>query len=159
MNDKQPTLNPKQFLPRYTKGVELIKQEFSKRDRIWCHGHFKPKEIYQRDDKYYLTDFAHSQFCPLGYEFAFIIWADYLMASDYFQPYTRWKKGVYDWVGKLAVAAKKLKIKDYQSLIKASLVERIIGTLLADVCVPDFPRERKLQMIKYLYNLFDELVK
>lgn len=159
LNNKPPILNPKQFLPRFTAGIKLIRQEFSKREKIWCHGHFKPKEIYQTDNKYYLTDFAHSQFYPIGYEFAFIIWADYLMASDYLQPYAKWKVGIFDWIDKLELVAKKLKIKNYQSLIKASLIERIIGTLLADICVSDFPRERKLQMVKYLYKLFDELVK
>lgn len=159
LNNKTPILNPKQFLPYYVKGIKLIRKEFSQRERIWCHGHFKPKEIYQTNDKYYLTDFAHSQFYPLGYEFAFIIWADYLMASDYSQPYSQWKSGVFDWIDKLKFAAKKLKIKNYQSLIRASIIERILGTFLADICASDFPREKKLQMVKYLYKLFDELMK
>lgn len=110
-------------------------------------------------ERYYLLDFSQAKLYPEGYELAFIIWADYLMASDYFQHYAQWKKGIYDWIDKLEIAAKKLKIKNYQSLIKASMIERILGTLLADICVPDFPRERKSQMIKYLYKLFDELTK
>lgn len=160
LNKQEPLLDHRKFLKNYLySGNEIIQKEFRDRKMIWCHGHFRPKALYKVNDqeKYYLLDFSQAKLYPEGYELAFIIWADYLMASDYFQPYAQWKSGVFDWVDKVESTAKKLKIRNYPSLIKASMVERILGTVLADICVPDFSRGRKLQMIKYLYKLFDEL--
>jgi len=96
LRGRKPLLNPKEFMPRFEKGLNIIRKEFSKREMIWCHGHFKPHELFKISDKdlYYLTDFAHSKMYPEGYEFGFIIWADWLMSADWNLPYKKWKTGI-----------------------------------------------------------------
>jgi len=157
---KNSTLKPEQFIPRFEKAIEIISKEFGNRKMVWCHGHFKPKEIFKTNDNlYYLTDFAHTKLYPEGYELAFIIWADYLMAENWGLSYNIWKQGIFSWIEDVEIIAKELKIKEYQSLIRASLIERIIGTILADVCASDRPKLEKNKRLKLLYNLFDDLVK
>jgi hypothetical protein len=150
----------KEFAPRFQKGLDIINQEFKNRKMLWCHGHFKPKEIFKgTDGKYYLTDFAHVKMYPEGYELAFIIWADWLMPGNWHLPYAKWKKPVFDWVSDLEKVAKTLKIKGFNNLIKASLIERIFGVILADVVARDWSLKEKRLRLKLLYKLFDELVK
>lgn len=48
---KKPLLKPKEFIPRFEKGLNIIRKEFSKRKMIWCHGHFKPHELFKVPNK------------------------------------------------------------------------------------------------------------
>lgn len=66
MKGEKIVLKPQEFIPRYEKALKIIRQEFSQRKMVWCHGHFKPHEIFKVPDKdvYYLTDFAHSKMYP-----------------------------------------------------------------------------------------------
>lgn len=160
---KQPLLISKSkkddFTPRFEKAIALIEEEFKKRKMIWCHAHFKPHEIFKvSDEKYFLTDFAHCQMCPEGYELAFIIWADWIMSADWRMDYDEWKIGVKDWVKFLKPVARKLKIENFEELMRASLAERILGTILADVCASDRPREEKEGRIILLYALLDDVL-
>ena len=100
MFGKKTLLRPAEFIPRFKKGLKIIRTEFSKRKMIWCHGHFKPHELFKVSDKnlYYLTDFAHSKMYPEGYELGFIIWADWLMSADWNLPYNKWKIGIDEWI-------------------------------------------------------------
>lgn len=161
VKNNQPILIPDEFIPRHEKGCAIIDKEFQKRKMIWCHGHFKPKEIFKTKDKkqYWLTDFAHSKMCPEGYELAFIIWADCLMGEDYHKKYSEWKKGIDEWMDMFEKLNKNyLKIDNFSSLMKAGLIERILGTILADITATDRPRKEKKKRIKLLYQLFDELI-
>ena len=159
LRGRKPLLNPKEFMPRFEKGLNIIRKEFSKREMIWCHGHFKPHELFKISDKdlYYLTDFAHSKMYPEGYEFGFIIWADWLMSADWNLPYKKWKTGIDEWIKELKPIAKKIKIKNFNKLIRASLIERILGSILADVCASDRPKVEKEKRVRLLYKLFDDL--
>src|SRR4030042_5506380 len=75
LNGEKPVLEPNKLVAYYGKSISIIRKEFLKRKMIWCHGHFKPKEIFLTlDGKYYLTDFAHVKMYPEVYELAFIIW-------------------------------------------------------------------------------------
>jgi hypothetical protein len=159
MSGQKPILKPKKFIPRFEKGLTLIRQEFKRRKMVWCHGHFKPHEIFKVSERgiYYLTDFAHSKMYPEGYEFGFIIWADWIMSANWRMTYPQWKKGIDEWLAEFQWLAKKLKIKRFQSLMKASLVERSLGTILADICATDRPAEEKRKRISLLYQFLDEL--
>lgn len=160
LKGNETVLNTKIFFPLYFRAQELIKKEFKNRRMIWSHGHFKPKEIFYSPSKniYYLTDFAHTYFYPEGYELGFIIWSDWLMTGDWKLPYAEWEKGVGSWIKDLVPVAKKLKYKNPERLIKASLVERILGTILADVTASDKLREEKLARLNYLFKLLKELL-
>ena len=160
LSGKKPLLSARQFIPMFDKALSVIRQEFSQRRMIWCHGHFKPHELYKVENKnlYYLIDFAHSKMYPEGYEFAFIIWADWLMSADWHLPYGKWKQGVYEWVDVFRKTASKLRIKKFESLIRASLIERLIGSILADVCASDQPEKEKEKRLKLLQTLLVELL-
>ncbi|MEW6610532.1 MAG: hypothetical protein AB1352_02820 [Patescibacteria group bacterium] len=157
---RNPVLHPHTFLPRYHQALRCIQRRFKTCPMIWCHGHFKPHELYKLKNKdyYYLTDFAHTHLYPEGYEFAFIIWADWIMSADWRLPYRKWKKGIEEWIKVLEPIAKKLKVKNYSRLIAASLIERILGTLLADIAAANMPREEQEQRVSLLYHLLDDML-
>jgi hypothetical protein len=71
--------------------------------------------------------------------------------------YSEWKQGIDSWISEFRLAAKKLNIKKFQSLMKASLVERSLGAILADICASDGAREEKIKRITLIYKLLDEL--
>lgn len=155
---EKPLLDPKQFIRRFENALSVIRKEFKKRKMVWCHGHFKPHELFKTPDgKYYLTDFAHSKMYPEGYEFGFIIWADWLIHGDWKSPYSKWKKGINDWLEVLRPIARKISVKGFDNLMRASLAERIIGTILADVCASERPAEEKNKRINLAYHLLDDI--
>ena len=155
---KRRILKSTELIPVYRKTIELIKKGFKNRKMVWCHGHFKPHEIYKiSDSEYYLIDFAHTKMYPEGYELGFIIWADWLMGADWKLDYQKWKKGIQEWINEMKILNKKLKIKRFDSLIRASLVERCLGTILADITATDRPFGEKEKRIKLLYKLMNDL--
>jgi len=158
---KKPILDHREFIPRFEEGTELIRKEFKNRKMIWCHGHFNPAELYHdpTSNVYYLLDFAHTHMYPEGYEFAFIIWSDWIMSANWKMNYLNWKKGVVDWLKEFEPIAKKLKIRKFNLLMKASLVERCLGAILADICASDRADAEKKGRIKLIYHLLDELLK
>jgi hypothetical protein len=161
MKGEKGLFRAEEFLPRFIKAQELIRKEHKGRKMIWCHGHFKPQELFKSPgtDTYFLTDFAHTKLYPEGHELAFIIWADWLMSSDYSLPYAEWKKGIDGWIGELEPIAEKLGIKNYKSLITASITERVLGTLLADISGnAEWTNQEKEQRIRMLYTLLDDLL-
>lgn len=157
---KQSIIRPEQFMPRLDKALRLIDKEFANRKMIWCHGHVKPKEIFKTEkDLYYLTDFAHTNLYPEGYELAFIIWADYLMSAPWQSGYAKWQQEINNWITKIEqTIAKEMKIKNFRQLIRASIIERIIGAILIDASSGDKPRQEKIGRIELLYKLFDNLI-
>lgn len=156
---EKPILKPEEFIPRFKKGINLIRREFKNRKMIWCQGHFKPNQVFQAPGNvYYLTDFGHTKMYPEGYELGLIIWADWMMVSNENLPYNKWKEGINDWLDKFRVVASKLRIKKFQSLMKASLVERSLGTILADICATNQPRKKKTKRISLIYQLLDEIM-
>jgi len=153
-------LEDKTFLPLYKQARQKIAEYFSGKSMVWCHGHFKPHEIYKISGKnqYYLIDFAHNAFYPEGYELAFMIWADYLVSADPNLSYHDWRQGIEAWLQDLGPVVKKLKLHSYEDLLKKSLIERLLGTILADVVAADRPRDEKLKRLHHLQNFLKELV-
>jgi len=159
LKNKIRVLKPTELIPRYRKGLEIIKKEFKNRKMIWCHGHFKPHEIYKiSNSEYYLIDFAHTKMYPEGYELGFIIWADWLMDANWKTNYKKWKKGIQEWIDEIKAINKKLKLKRFNSLIRANLIERCLGTILADIAASKRPFKEKIKRIKLLYKLMDDLI-
>lgn len=159
-NGGRRTLDPAEFIPKYTKGLDMIRSAFQGRKMIWCHGHVKPKEIYRPDNQgaMYLTDFAHTKMYPEGYELAFVIWADYLMAADWRLNYSEWREGIYFWIKDFRPIAEELDIRNYDSFIKVCLIERILGSILADIYASDKTEEEKRARTSLLMKLLDELM-
>jgi hypothetical protein len=157
----KPFLNTERFFPLYFKAQEFIKKEFRNRKMFWSHGHFKPKEIFYSPQRriYYLTDFAHNYLYPEGYELGFMVWSDWLMGSNWKMNYKNWYKGIDLWVKDILPVAKKLRIKNPGRLINASLVERTLGAILADVTASSRPNEEKKARLNLLTKLLENLLK
>ena len=153
-------LDMEDFLPRYQKGMQALRRVFQEREMVWCHGHVKPKEIFQvpGENIMYLTDFAHAKMYPEGYELAFIIWADHIMEADWQRDYSEWRQGIFDWIEDIKPVAEELGIKDFDNFFPYCLLERVLGTILADVCASNKPRQEKEKRLDLLFQLFDELM-
>ncbi len=154
----KPVLEAKKFMPLFAKAVGLIRKEMAKRQMIWCHGLFAPYKIMKKDGHYYLFDFGHAKLYPEGYELAFIIWADWIRLADWRLSYREWKKGVFDWLKVMEPVGKKLKLKNFKSLMRANLLERCLGTILADICATSAPRDEKEKRIALIYKLLEEIL-
>lgn len=160
VNNKKIFLD-KEFLEIFEKAVLEIRKEFKNRKMIWCHGHLKPHEVFTNKErsKYYLIDFAHTAMFPEGYELAFIVWSDYLMASDKWNMlYRNWKKGIDSWIMDIEKIAKRLNLKNHKRLIKVSLIERLVGAVLADITASDRPDEEKKKGISLMVKLLKDLL-
>lgn len=178
----KPVLDVKKFLPLFEKSVALIHKEFAKRKMVWCHGLFAPYKIMnpvrekspqatevaptsaafsngmKKGGQYFLFDFGHAKLYPEGYELAFIIWADWMMPADWRLPYRDWKKGIFGWLKEMEKINKVLKLKNFKTLMRAGLLERTLGSILADVCATDRPREEKEKRLDLFYKLLAELL-
>lgn len=129
-----PILDPASIMPRYLQAIQIIKTEFQKRPMQWSHGHFYPSEVYKADSgKYYVLDFSHTKMYPQGYEYALMIWADALMKIHPTTTYTDLIAQVQEWIAALTPIAKHFGITHFDTLIRASMLERILGTLFADI--------------------------
>lgn len=161
LKGEKPFLDTKRFFPLYFRAQEMIKKEFRPRKMLWSHGHFKPKEIFYSPKKniYYLTDFAHTYFYPEGYELGFMIWSDWLMGANWKMKYSQWEKGIDSWTKDIFPVMRKLKMKNPKRLIKASLVERTLGTILADVTASNKPRREKKARLDLLLSFLGDLLR
>lgn len=162
LNGEEAVLDKDKFILRYREACKHIKNEFSQRKMEWCHGHFKPPEVFWvegEEAKFYLLDFAHTKYYPEGYELGLTIWADVFMDIEYDDFYKDWQKRVTRWLNMMEeVVVPELEIEDFNSLIRATLLERIMGTVMADITASDvLDREEQQRRIKYLFKLFDYL--
>jgi hypothetical protein len=159
MNGEPLLLEPAEFLMRHDLVLAALDAEFKCRDMNWCHGHFKSNEVY-RDPAggYILTDFAHSKMYPQGYELAFMVWADWLMAADWRMPYEQWKQGVDTWLAAFRARQDTFGLKRLNDLLRASMLERCLGTVLADLTASDRPREELEARLQLLLKLMDDLL-
>lgn len=143
-------LNSREFPSLFTKALNALREEFIDCPMIYCHGHFKPHELYRsREGKYYLTDFAHAQMRPVGYELAFIVWADHIMSQDWKLPYAKWSSGIFEWEELIGRSA----------LLTASLIERILGSILADVIASERPMLEKKTRLTLLMKLLKHYIR
>ncbi len=145
-------------LQRYVKGVRLIRAGLAERPMTWCHGHFKSHEIYKtKEGKYYLIDFAHTHLFPQGYEFAFMVWADQFMTITEETTFEQLQAAVTSWITDCTPMAKDLGWQNFNDLARVSLLERLLGTVLADIGSSDQAWEVKRKKIDLLWKVFDQL--
>ncbi len=157
---RQQALSGKAFAPLYGAALSRIRKEFTHRQMLWCHGHVKPKEIFQcADGTYALTDFAHTRMYPEGYELAFIIWADWMLPGNWRLPYSEWKQPIREWLQLIRPFALQLGYKRVDALLHVSLVERTLGTILADVEALDLTYAERRGRLQHLFRLLRELLR
>jgi hypothetical protein len=156
---RQQALIGKEFAPLYEAALVLLRKEFKNRKMLWCHGHVKPKEIFQcADGSFALTDFAHTRMYPEGYELAFIIWADWLLPGNWRLAYSQWRKPIQDWLQLIRPIAVQLGYTRVDALLHASLVERTLGTILADVESLDLSYAERRGRLTHLFRFLRELL-
>lgn len=156
-NGQPLLLHATEFLSRFVKAMKIMDAEFAHRNMIWCHGHFKPQEVYRAQEKFYVTDFAHTKMYPEGYELAFIVWADCLMAN-WKTSYESWKAGIDTWIKIFRDKQEAVGFVRFDELLRVSLVERALGTILADVTGADRPHDEAEKRLSDLHHLLDELL-
>lgn len=128
-----------EFLPLYINALDIIRQKFAGREMRWCHGHFTPNQVFKVANKelYYLTDFGHCKMYPEGYELAFIIWSDWIMRADFNLPYKGWREGIGDWLDAIMKSDIARESNLTCSLLNVAILERLLGTVLADIGATD----------------------
>lgn len=159
--DNKKVFLDNEFLDLYEKALKELVSGFSNRKMIWCHGHVKPHEIFTNKARtsYYLIDFAHTAYFPEGYELAFIIWADFLMDKERWTlDFTEWQKDFYSWMDDIKILARKLNFNNSDDLIRVNLIERILGTILADIISSDKDDDIKGNGIRLMTLLLKELL-
>ena len=88
-----------------------------------------------------------------------MIWSDYLMADDKWKmPYRHWKKGLDAWIMDVEKIAKELGFNNYKRLIRVSLIERVLGAILADITASDRPEQEKERGISLMTRLLKDLL-
>lgn len=143
---------------RYVEGVVLIRQGLHERPMMWCHGHFKPHEIYKtKQGKYYLLDFAHTHLFPQGYEFGFMVWADQLMSLTEKTGLKSLQSAIQDWIRDFTPLGKEFRWDRFSDLARVSVMERILGTVFADIGASNQTWSVKRQKIDLLWKVFDSL--
>lgn len=156
-------LDQRSFIPAYERALAAIRRGMADRPMIWCHGHFKHSEVYVLDQgrRAYLIDFAHVKKYPIGYELAFMAWSDWLVGDTWRLDRAAWRAGLDDWIGELILVAERLGYSDPDRLIHASVLERVVGSVLADIVASSRPREEKQgyvdHLIPYMEFLTDRL--
>lgn len=156
--EEVPVLDPDEFVPRFTRGLALIDEAFDDAKMTWGHGHLKPKDVYVKDGKVYLTDFGHAKMHPPGYEPAFAVWSDVLMAEDWSETdYAKFRAKVARWEGLFRERADALGMGDFDTVWRASLAERCLGMLTADIAASGKPSDtERIARRDLVYRLLDE---
>lgn len=145
-------LDAARFLPLYSKALQQIQRDFEAQKMIWCHGHFKPDELYALPGgTYVLNNFSRMHYYPESYEPAFIVWADWLMSADWSSDYAEWKQGIEDW---LRIFSEKYDPK----ILRTALIERSLGTILADITASRPKQIEAEKRLGLLLNLLEDLL-
>lgn len=134
-----------------------IKMRIAEMGMVFCHGHFKPDEILTENKKdWWLIDFANCQNYFPTYEPAFFIWSQAIMRGDYTDGYVKWRDLVLQWRDTFE---KVIHIEDAKTKLNVGLLERLIGTLYADIwgSGTELLKEKKV-MSSYCMKLAQELV-
>lgn len=157
---RQPRLFSSKDIRKYVEGIRYVRAGLQERPMVWCHGHFKPHEIYKTTaGKYYIIDFAHTHLFPQGYEFGFMVWADQLMTLKEETSVEELSQAIDSWTGDFVPIAKELKWQNFEQLAHVSLLERILGTVFADLGSSDQPVPSLRKKIDLLWKIFDQLIK
>lgn len=134
-----------------------VLSEINDIESVFCHGHFKPAELLTNNKQdWWLIDFAHCKTYYSTYEPAFFIWSEVMMQGDYSKPYDEWRADMKSWASAFTSASE---IPNAKRKLEVGLLERIVGTLYADIWGSDQGdfEEKKLRS-DYLINFGKEIV-
>jgi len=167
---KSMVLEPEEFIPRFKIALSYIKKRFFECEMLWSDkGLFQPSDIFSAPEKdiCYLNDFCRSAMYPEGYEMSSLIWSDWMISANYHMSDKDWQKGLDEWIELFCEKVKKTEVflpefKDgldrFRTLMKACLIERALGSTLADITAnTKMPDEEKRARLKNMYRLIDEI--
>lgn len=156
---EMPFFNFSAFIFFYLKVLKRIRVVFSQRSMIWGHGNFKSSKIFKNEKgMYFLIDFGHCQMYPEGDDLAHIVWKDWVVLVGRMEK-KLWIEGVFKWIEILRPIAEELGIVGFEELIKASLLVKIIRTILVNIISSDeIIDEEKVRKIILCYNLASKLL-
>ncbi len=177
---KESVLSLMRFLPLYEMILKYLDRHFEQIKMNWyAHGLFQSQDIFYLPEKkiFYLTDFCRSGMYPEGYGLSSLIWSDWIVGVrtniselEFSEGIDKWLDLIFDeyyfkaaqiWSLYQKSDARKTSanISKVRSLLKASLVERITGTILADITAnAKMPIDEKRARVNCLQNYLASIV-
>jgi hypothetical protein len=169
-NRQKPLLDPRKFRRLFTEGLTFVTKHLRTEKMVLCHGHFTPPHLFIYGDEFgdnvWLTDFDHIGPRPVGYEIGLVVWSDVLMNMTSRTSLASVKVSIGAWmVDYLTLTddvnstdpAKRFSdaglYPDDPLILRAALVERCMGALMADVVASDMERRRQRNMVRNLTEL------
>lgn len=139
------------------KAVEEVPNE-------WGHHHLSAAQLFSNwespDELSYVINFRHVGQRPLGYDVAFAtIWCDVLMIPESYESLRTLKARVTAWVEDIDRTFEPLGVRNPlpRELVDVTILERCLGTLLADVTASDDPVASKRRRVEVLVPYIEEL--
>jgi hypothetical protein len=152
---ERPVLDRDSFVERLDRALESLRGDLGGRALHWGHGHFKSPDVYEyaSGDRWALTDFGHTKMLPEGYEPAFTIWWDRMMAAPP-ADYRDWRAEIDDWSARFVG-----RIDDLgDEVMRASLLERSLATVLEWLALADdLPDDERSARLELHQRLIDDL--
>lgn len=150
---------PQELSRRLLQAKEMLNGALKDQPMRWSYGLFKGGEVFKaNDEKNYLINFERTHMAPEGYEFGIMIWADQLMTMNAQSNAASILKAIEDWKKDIAPVAEQIGIQNSDALIRATLAERLMGMIFADVVGNKaMPLEEKKQRLPVLFEVFDAL--
>jgi hypothetical protein len=161
LTSKKRLVDPKKLGKLFSRSMKIITRTFRGRPLIWSKGNFWPNHLIKTGpEQYYLLDFSLTKMYPQGYELGGMLWSCHLMwIEHYTAPWDQWLSEVNSWRRDLINLAHQLQYPEPEELILGCILERIWGTIYADILASDKSPETKSTMLDYLTRLVEELLK
>jgi hypothetical protein len=161
-------LDPKKFPKLFTRGLEFVTKHTSTKTPVFCHGLFIPSNLFvfadETHEDVWMTGFDHIGPRPIGYELGLMIWADVFMTMSATTRLTSVITQLDGWLDEYLIYGENMRLRhsgcftDDPLILRAALVERCMGALMADVVASDMERGRQLNMVRNLTELIEILL-
>lgn len=145
-------ISPQKLKPWYEDTIAHLRTAFACCPMIWCHGEFRHENLYKspKSNKWYLSQFTKMGYFPQGFEPAYIIWNDWFCYKPEME-YDEWLQGTKEWIELFGAGTWQSRLH-----LKACLLERCVGAVLADITVSDKKYEDQQRLIKRIFRFVRE---
>jgi hypothetical protein len=165
---RERLLDPKKFPKLFTRGLEFVTKHTSTKPPVFCHGLFIPSNLFifgdEMGDDVWMTGFDLIGPRPIGYELGLMIWADVLMNMSATTKLNSIIKLLDGWLDEYLIDRENRHLAytgcrtDDPLILRAALIERCLGALMADVVASDMEQSRQLNMVHNLTELIEILL-
>lgn len=147
-------LEEQDYLPFYQEFMALGPEIFSGLTVIFSHGHLTANDIHKMPDgSYVLTSNLLWGYRPQWYDLAFNVWSCLLHIRDTKYTFEKMLEYINQWLAHYRQIPLIQKDKGFEKKILANLLERVIGSILADLGANDL--FAKKENVKYQHHLLD----